>query len=132
MSQANVEIVKEAWRAQNRGDIDALLTFFTDDVEFRPPSHLLDGTVFHGRPGVRAWWDRVTEVWSELEGSPSLLAAGGEQVVMAIDMRLVGHESGVPVNQVFVNVYTLREGRIAASIAFRSEREALEAAGLEG
>jgi len=80
---------------------------------------------------VRAWWDRVTDVWSELEGSPSLLAAVGEQIVMAIDMRLVGRESGVPVNQVFVNVYTLREGRVAAVIAFRSEREALEAAGLE-
>jgi ketosteroid isomerase-like protein len=133
VSQENVEIVKEAWRVLNRGDIDALLTFYTDYVDFRPPSHLVDGTVFHGHAGVRAWWDRVTEVWSELEGSPSPLAAGGEQVVMAIDMRLMGRESGVPVNQGFVNVYTLREGgRIAASIAFRSEREALEAAGLEG
>ena len=131
MSQEDVEIVKEAWRALNRGDIDALLTFHTDDVDFRPPSHLLDGTVFHGHAGVRAWWDRVTEVWSELEGSPSLLAAVGERVVMAIDMRLVGHESGVPVNQDFVNVYTLRNGMIAAAIAFRSEREALDAVGLE-
>jgi len=131
VSQENVDVVKEAWRALNRGHIDALLTFHTDDVDFRPPSHLLDGTVFHGHAGVRAWWDRVTDVWSELEGSPSLLAAVGEQIVMAIDMRLVGRESGVPVNQVFVNVYTLREGRVAAVIAFRSEREALEAAGLE-
>jgi len=130
VSQEDVEIVKAAWRALNRGDIDALLTFHTDDVDFRPPSHLLDGTVFHGHAGVRAWWDRVTDVWSELEGSPSLLAAGGAQVVMSIDIRLVGRESGVPVNQVFVNIYTLRDGKIAASTAFRSEREALEAAGL--
>jgi hypothetical protein len=55
----------------------------------------------------------------------------GEYVVMAIDTRLIGHESGVPMNQRQFVVYTLRGGKIAASIAYPGEREALKAVGLE-
>jgi ketosteroid isomerase-like protein len=130
MSAENVEVVKDAWRATNRGDVDALLSLMTDDVDMRPPSHRLDGIVFRGRPGVRAWAERTTETWSKLEGSPHEVASVGEHVVMAIDTRAVGHESGVPINQRQFVVYTLREGKIAASIAYPSEREALEAVGL--
>jgi ketosteroid isomerase-like protein len=34
MSQENVEIVRLAYEAWNRDDIDALLTFFHDDIEY--------------------------------------------------------------------------------------------------
>jgi hypothetical protein len=55
MSQENVEIIEEAWRATNHGDVDALLGLLTDDVDLRPPSHRLDGDCVsrpHRRPGV--------------------------------------------------------------------------------
>ena len=130
MSQENVEIVKQGWRAINRGDTDALVDLMTDDVDLRPPSHMLDGIVFRGHAGVREWMKRQAESWSKLEGSPHELASVGEQLVMAIDVRLIGHESGVPVNQRSFVVYTLREGKVAAIIAYPGEREALEAVGL--
>ena len=130
MSQENVETVEEAWRATNRRDIDALLDLMTDDVDLRPPSHMLDGIVFRGHAGVREWMVRTAESWSKLEGSPHEVASVGEQLVMAIDVRLIGHESGVSVNQRSFVVYTLREGKLGAIIAYPSEREALEAVGL--
>jgi ketosteroid isomerase-like protein len=125
-----VEIVREGWRATNRGDIDGLLAVMTDDVDFRPPSHRLDGTVFRGHAGVRAWMERSKETWSELEGSPHVVASVGDQIVMAIDTRGVGHESGVPIHQRAFMVYSVRDGKIAACIAYSSEHEALEAVGL--
>ena len=130
MSQENLELVEEAWRATNRGDTDALLDLVTDDVDLRPPAHMLDGITFRGHAGVRAWMERQAESWSELEGSPHELASVGDQLAMAIDMRLIGHESRVPVNQRAFFVYTLREGKVAAIIAYPGEREALEALGL--
>jgi ketosteroid isomerase-like protein len=130
MSQENVEIVEEGWRAINRGDTDALLNVMTDDVDLRPPSHMLDGIVFRGHAGVREWMERQAESWSELEGTPHEVARLGDQLVMAIDVRLVGHESGVPVNQRSFVVYTFREGKVAAIIAYPGEREALKALGL--
>jgi ketosteroid isomerase-like protein len=130
MSQANVVVVEQAWRALNRGDVDALVDLQTEDVDFRPPSHLVDGSVFTGHTGVRAWWERVQESWTELEGVPHQLACVGEHVVVAADMRVVGRESGVPASQRIFIVYTLRDGKISASIAYSSAREALEAVGL--
>lgn len=130
MSGEKLKIVEEGWRATNRGDVDAVLDAMTDDVDLRPPSHRLDGITFRGHAGVRAWMERQAESWSRLEGSPHELAAVGEHLVTAIDVQLIGHESGVPVNQRVFNVYTFRKGKIAASIAYPTEREALEAVGL--
>jgi ketosteroid isomerase-like protein len=131
MSQENVEIVEEVWRAINCGDVDAQVGLVTDDLDFRPPSHLLDGIVFRGHAGVRAWMETAAETWRELEGSPRVLATVGERVAVTIDMRLVGRDSGVPLNQRIFMVYTMREGKLAASIAYPSEREALQAVGLQ-
>jgi ketosteroid isomerase-like protein len=130
MSQENVEVIEEAWRATNRGDVDSLLAAMTNDVDFRPPSHRLDGTVFRGHAGVRAWMERIKETWSELEGSPHAVASVGEQIVMAIDTRGVGHESGVPIHQRAFVVYSVCDGKIAACIAYSSEYDALNAVGL--
>jgi ketosteroid isomerase-like protein len=130
MSRENMEVIEEGWRAINRRDVDALVHLVTDDLDLRPPSHLLDGTVFRGNAGIRAWMERNEETWREVEGSPHLLASVGEQLVVAIDVRLVGHDSGVPVDQRVFVVYTLREGKAAAMIAYPSEADALEAVGL--
>ena len=35
--------------------------------DVRPPSHLLDGIVFLGHAGARAWMERAAETWRELE-----------------------------------------------------------------
>ena len=131
MSQENVEVIREAWRATNRGDVDALLGLMTDDADFRPPSHRLDGVTFRGHAGVRAWMERTKETWSKLEGSPHKVASAGEHVVMAVDTRAIGHDSGVPINQREFVVYTMREGKIAAIIAYPNEHDALKAVGLE-
>jgi hypothetical protein len=88
MSQEHLELIEQGWRAYNRGDLDALFEMVTGDVDFRPPSHLVDGIVFRGHAGVRAWAERTAETWREIEGSPRELATVDEQVVVAVDMRL--------------------------------------------
>jgi ketosteroid isomerase-like protein len=54
----------------------------------------------------------------------------GEHLVMAVDTRAIGHESGAPINQREFVVYTMREGKIAAIIAYPNKRDALEVLGL--
>ena len=130
MSPTDVEIVEETWRAFNRGDVDAMVGLVTDDVDLRPPSHRLDGIVFRGHLGIRAWMERVADTWSEVRGSPRVSATVGEHLVVVIDVRLVGHDSGASVDQRAFTVYTMRDGKAAALISYLSEREALEAVGL--
>ena len=49
---------------------------------------------------------------------------------MGIDIGSTGHNSGVPVEHRYIYVYTLRDGKIAAAIAYPGEADALEAVGL--
>ena len=130
MSQERAEIVHAFLEAFNRRDIDAASSFLTENVDLRPPSHLLDGVVFHGHPGFRAWVERTAESWRSAKGSARELASVGPHLVMAVDYRLIGHNSGVPIDQCYFSVWTLHDGKVAAVIAYPGAREALEAVGL--
>jgi ketosteroid isomerase-like protein len=130
MSQENAEVVHAFVEAFNRGDVDSALSLLTEDVDFRPPSHLLDGDVFRGHSGFRAWVERTRESWRTAEGTAHEIAAVGECLVTAVEYRLVGHGSGAPVDTRAFSVWTVRGGKIASFIAYPDEHEALAAVGL--
>jgi ketosteroid isomerase-like protein len=129
VAEQGFDLIERVWRAVNRADVDALVELVTDDIDFRPPAHLLDGITFSGPAGVRTWAIRSGETWREVHGAPRELATAGERVAVAIDLRLTGHGSGVPISQEAFFVYTLRDGKVAAAIAYPGEREALAALG---
>ncbi len=45
-----------AERAFNRGDLDAVLALFADDVQYVPPPPLYDGPPIAGREAVKRFW----------------------------------------------------------------------------
>jgi ketosteroid isomerase-like protein len=121
------ELVLASIAAYNRGDIDAVVELVTEDMDLRPPSHLVDGVVFRGHSGLRSWAERAAEMWISANTTAKLIAESGDRLVIAIDYDLVARDSGVPVNQRAYTLYEIRDGKIAASIAYPSEREALGA-----
>lgn len=124
-AQANVEIVERSWRAFNRGDFQTVLDLQTEDVDYRPPSSLVEGGSFVGHARYEEWLESFQESWVDWRGEPRVLACVGEHVVAAIDLSLKGRESGVEVNQRIYQVYTLREGKFARNVTYPSEHEAL-------
>jgi ketosteroid isomerase-like protein len=130
MSVANVETVRKAIAASARRDVETAEDLFTPDADLRPPSHRFDGVTFRGHNGLRAWIDRTRETSREMNATVDEVAASGEKVVMASELHVTGHESGVPIAQREFFVFTVHGGRIAAVIAYPTEREALQAAGL--
>ena len=121
------ELVLASIDAYNRGDIDAMLELVTEDVDLRPPSHLVDGVVFRGHAGMRSWAVRAAEMWISADTTATLIAESGDRLVIAIDYDLVARDSGVPVNQRAYTLYEIRDGKIAASIAYPGDLEALGA-----
>ena len=56
MSQENVEIVRSAAAAFNRGDLDAWFEYMTDDIDHRAIEGAPDDPgPIHGREAVRAY-----------------------------------------------------------------------------
>src|SRR5206468_2802505 len=68
--------------------------------------------------GYRCEFERLTDL-----GPGAVLAAGVSETAR-------GKGSGVPVNRSFAVLYTVIDGNIARMTMFRTEQEALEAAGL--
>ena len=131
MSQENVEFVRRAAEAYERGDLSAVLeTFSPDLVTYIAPPIPVAGT-YHGPEGFL----QVTLDWAE--GFDELIAtteehidAGGDRVITRVRHRASGAESGVPVETDFWYVWTIREGKSVRVDIFTDRREALEAAGL--
>ena len=132
MSQENVEIVRDAAAAFNRGDLDAWLEYWTDDIDYRAIEGALDDRgLMHGKDAVRAHYQDWLDTFDDLKAEPlELIDAADEQVVTVLRFGGRAKLSGVESDLTFAVVYTLRDGKIARGREYWTRDEALEAAGL--
>ena len=132
MSQENVEIVRDAAAAFNRGDLDAWLEYWTDDIDYRAIEGALDDRgLMHGKDAVRAHFQDWLDTFDDLKAEPlELIDAADEQVVTVLRFGGRAKLSGVESDLTFAVVYTLRDGKIARGREYWTRDEALEAAGL--
>ena len=132
MSQANVEVVREAVDAWNSGGVEAVLAFYPEDVVWYPfPDAPENASGFHGHDGIRelmgGWsdgFDDYTVVTDEIRDLGDTVVALGE-----ISGMIKG--SNVPVRQPLGSTASnFQGGRIGKQSFFPSWEEALEAVGL--
>jgi ketosteroid isomerase-like protein len=132
MSQENVEIVRAAIAAYNRGDLDALAEYWTDDIDYRAVEGALDDRgPMHGKDAVRAYMQDWLDTFDGLNVDPlEVIDAEGDQVVAVLRFGGRAKQSGVETDLTFATIHTLREGKIARGREHWTKEEALEAAGL--
>jgi ketosteroid isomerase-like protein len=130
MSQENVETFKRGYAAVNRGDLEAFLADCHRDVQFTSLIAEAEGGTFRGHDGVRRWWREVVIPLGGLHGEFQELRDLGDTVLA----KLVAAYSprGVEVPQTLWNVVRYRDGMAIWWQFFRTEEEALEAAGSSG
>ena len=132
MSQENVEIVGDAVVAYNRGDLDTLLAYCADDIDYRAVEGALDDRgPMHGKDAVQAYFQDWLDTFDDLKAEPlELIDAADEQVVTVLRFGGRAKLSGVEADLTFAVVYTLRDGKVARGREYWTRDEALEAAGL--
>src|SRR5436190_19015716 len=131
MSQENVEAVRRGYDAFNRRDLDAFLSFMDPEVEFAVRFiDMEDRPYLRGHDGMREWWRGVLAVFPDFKIEVLEARELGDFVIAAV--RLSGHgvDSGVPFDEAAWQAIKGREGKAIWWQTFRSEAEALEAAGL--
>ena len=132
MSEENVESIRRATEAFNRGDADAFVALGTPDIEWEDPIFWTEGTrIFRGRDEVRTWFAQVREPWERIHlAVEEILEAGNERLVVGFRLTARGRSSGADTQLQFWQVLWFREGLTAKRQIFRDRAEALEAAGL--
>ena len=134
MSRDNVDVVRRAYAAYNRADLDGVLLELHSDVRWEE-NHPLFGfvgldTLYDGHEGFRRWWQASRDPWTDVEAViDEITPVGDHALVVRNTMRGKGAGSGVAVELPFFSVYDLRDGKIARRRLYPERHEALEAAG---
>ncbi len=132
MSQENVGIVRNAFDAFTRGDIEGVLRLCDEDILITQPQELPGvSRQQRGHSGVleafRIWPDQ----WDDYQIEILRIADLGDYVVVTSRTGGRGKQSGVEVEMDFSFVFSVRDAKIVEMKIFTREDQALEAAGLQ-
>ena len=132
MLQENVEIVRTAFSAFDRGDIDAVLRLCAEDIVITQPPELPGVSAEQrGHRGVLEAFAIWPEQWEDYRIEILRIAAApADRVIVTSRTRGRGRQSGVEVDMEFSYVFRIRDARIREMRIFVREDDALEAAGL--
>jgi ketosteroid isomerase-like protein len=114
MLRENVEPVKRALEAMNRGDVDAVLKELDPEVEWNPALPMLRNgelAVHRGHHGVREFFQQVEELLSEIHYEVSLILDLDDRVVTIGSIRARDRESGAETESRLIYVWKKGAGK---------------------
>jgi len=118
-----------------RREHEAVFAFYDPEIEWDARS-LGEGTdlqgVYHGHDGVRTYWRRWLQAWTDIEFEVhDVLDAGDNVVALVRNQRQWGRHSHIATDMPSYGlVFTIRNGKVVRWQSFMDERSALEAVGL--
>ena len=132
MSRENVEVVRRANAAFNRGDAKALAQAWAPDAELRDLANAPDqASVVKGRDAIQAVEDLWTGTFDEFSADIQEYIDAGDFVVCDVRWHGRGKASGVSIDLRQFDVYEVRQGQIiSGTLGYGSREDAFEAAGL--
>ena len=129
MSTANVEVVERFEHAFVRGDMDEVLTLLAADIVVHEAPSLPYPGDHRGIDGFLRLADAFNSVWKIT--SPldlRFLDAGEEVVVVLVQFDVEARATRTPLTLRLVEVYTVRDGRIADLDVYYLDTAAIVAA----
>lgn len=130
MSRENIEVVRQAWEAVARGDLETAAHHVAADAEIHD-FDIPDGGIYNGPDGFLAWnahWGESWDIWKieDLE----LRAVGDDQVLALFRLVARGRGSGIEIDRLDAIAYEVRDAKIVRLEYFNDRKQALEALGL--
>ena len=131
MSRENVEVVRRAYEATNRGDYDTVESLFHPEIEFHTFGRSPEAGVYRGKEAVRGYNENLFQQFDSIRFEMRELMDAGNRVVVMTTQHAVPKGGQHEVNVHVAEVWTLRDGLLAERHSYPTRAEALEAAGLE-
>ena len=127
MSRENVQILKAAYEALNRGDVAAALGVLEADAEWAEHSELPEADTYRGLGAIRTFLDGYLESWEEFRQETEEMMDGADKVAVFLHLIARGKGSGIEVEARYAHVWTMRDGRGVRVDAYGDRQMALEA-----
>jgi ketosteroid isomerase-like protein len=129
MSRENVEIVRAAINAYNRGDWQTALKYAASDAEFDLSRAVGPQHGVFGLDQTQQFWRDLADSWESVQIEPHDFIEAGENVVVPWTAHMRGRD-GIEVSSRVTWVWTIRDGAILRLSMYHELEEALEAVGL--
>jgi ketosteroid isomerase-like protein len=130
MSRENVELIRRGHDAFRTGGEEALFTYFDTDIDLRPIEETPGVESYRGHEGVRRYFEITREAFGEFRWDPQEFVDFGDHVLVVTRFSAQGRGSGIPVETIIYNVFTVRQGKVVRIRGSLDRSRALEAAGL--
>jgi ketosteroid isomerase-like protein len=130
--QDNVKVVKQAYEAFKRGDIQGVLNTMSDDIDFFTPGPsdvVPTAGRRHGREQVAKFFSTLESTEEIQQFEPQEYIAQGDKVVVTGKIRARIKPTGKTVESDWVHVHGFRGGKIASCKEFMDTAAAVEAYG---
>jgi len=131
MSQQNVETLRRAYEAFDRGDLDAAVADAHPDVEYISSGAIPgQGDVARGSEAYKRFISWLSDVFEDARLEPKEFIDAGDRVLGGFTLSGRGKQSGIKTSWTMWQVWTLKDGMFVHGQGFTTRDEALEAAGL--
>jgi ketosteroid isomerase-like protein len=111
---ANTDTLKQGYEAYGRGDIDAAMENWNDDIQWENPNaqQLPYPGVTRGKDDVRKLLEEFPTYWERVEVSPDEFIEDGDTVVVLGHVEATGKETGREVKYPFVHIWRFSDGTV--------------------
>ena len=131
MTDDNIEIVKRGFEALDSGGVEAMIELLDPDFEATvPPELSVEPDTYRGHEGMRRYF-AAFEGLEDVRFEFVEAVAAGDKVVVTMILRAKGTDTGIPVEQLGHQVWTIRNEKAVRVEAFASKADALASAGIE-
>ena len=130
MAEPYRELLDQAADAYNRRDPDAWVAVWSPDCEWHPflTARVEGDPGYHGHNGMRAWFEDVDEMFSEMHVELGRFRQVGDRLLVLGQMTATGRVSGVVVSSEVAWVMELRDDPLRRGWAYMRHEEAERAA----
>ena len=131
MSPENVEIVRRAFDAYVRGDLDTAYSYLHPEIEFHTYADSPQAGVYRGRDAVREYNEDLFAQFESLRVEVEEFVDAGDHVIVVSTQHAVPKGGRQEIDVHMAELWTVRDKLIAERHSYSTREQALEAAGLQ-
>jgi ketosteroid isomerase-like protein len=130
MNQA-IAVLRDAYAAFNRGDVDAAVASLDENIEWVEPKEFPGGGAYRGRESAKRYLAQSRAAWAEVSSEPEQFIPAGNRIVVFVHARVRAKGSNEWQDVRLADVYTFRNGKAVQMRAFADRDEAMRWAGAQ-
>ena len=111
---SNADTLREGYEAFGRGDLDAAVENFADDIRWENPEapQMPRNGAIEGKDAVKEFFGETGDYWESFSIVPDEFIESGDTVVVLSHGEAKGKDTGKEVKLPWVHVWRFRDGKV--------------------